>query len=191
MNPAPADGARRAPLHDADLRFLTYTAPSNPGIYNLAVQIDQATRAINDFSVITLVPFSEKRSGRIGLYYLGNWPYERGGNPRTPSYANPSGFIKVTPENADTWVSAHFRLRDFNIRLWPEELAFIPHAAAMDRSRTSTCAGFGRGGAARETVDAVRRYCCGRRSEMSRMWQRATGFIHHVPDVRRAADPSE
>jgi hypothetical protein len=108
----------------------TFTAPSNPGVYNLAVQIDQATRAINDFSVITLVPFSEKRSGRIGLYYLGNWPYERGGKPRAPAYANPAGFIKVTPENANTWVSAHFRLRDFLTKdqpnVWPKYLLLNP-----------------------------------------------------------------
>ncbi|HSP15561.1 MAG TPA: hypothetical protein VLV78_12485 [Thermoanaerobaculia bacterium] len=108
----------------------TFTAPSNPGVYNLAVQIDQATRAISDFSVITLVPFSEKHSGRIGLYYLGNWPYERGGKPRASSYANPVGFIKVTPDNADTPVSAHFRLRDFLTRdqpnVWPKYLLLNP-----------------------------------------------------------------
>jgi hypothetical protein len=108
----------------------TYTAPANPGIYDLAVQVDQATRAIRDFSVITIVPFSEKRSGKIGLYYLGSWPYERGGKPRAPSYANPSGFIKVTPQNADTWVSAHFRLRDFLTKdqpnVWPKYLLLNP-----------------------------------------------------------------
>ncbi|HEX9162825.1 MAG TPA: hypothetical protein VF980_14055 [Thermoanaerobaculia bacterium] len=108
----------------------TFTAPANPGVYNLAVQIDQATRAINDFSVITLVPFSEKHAGRIGLYYLGSWPFEKGGRPKTPEYANPSGFIMVTPENADTYVSAHFKLRDFVTKdqpnVWPKYLLLNP-----------------------------------------------------------------
>ena len=108
----------------------SFTAPSDPGVYNLAVKIDQATRSINDFSVITLVPFSQKRSGRIGLYYLGSWPFERGGRPKTPAYANPSGFIEVTRENADTYVSAHFKLRDFATKdqpnVWPKYVLLNP-----------------------------------------------------------------
>jgi uncharacterized protein YcbK (DUF882 family) len=108
----------------------SFTAPSNPGIYNLAVKVDQATRAISDFNVITVVPFSQKRSGRIGLYYLGSWPFERGGPPKTPAYANPSGFIEVTRENADTHVSEHFKLRDFVTKdqpnVWPKYLLLNP-----------------------------------------------------------------
>jgi uncharacterized protein YcbK (DUF882 family) len=64
------------------------------------------------------------------LYYLGNWPYERGGTPRAPTYANPAGFIEVTPENADTYVSEHFKLRDFVTKdqpnVWPKYLLLNP-----------------------------------------------------------------
>ena len=109
----------------------SFVAPSQPGVYKLAVQLNQATRAIQDFSLVTLVPFAEKRGGKIGLYYLGNWPYERGGTPRTPSYANPTGFIQVTPQNADTYVSEHFRLRDFLTKdqpsVWPKYLLLNPN----------------------------------------------------------------
>ena len=42
------------------------------------------------------------------------------------AYANPDGFIEVTPENADTHVSEHFRLRDFlthdQANVWPKYL---------------------------------------------------------------------
>jgi len=107
-----------------------FVAPSQPGVYDLAVKLDQATRPIDDLSVITLVPFSEKQSGHIGLYYLGSWPFEKGGKPKTPAYANPSGFIQVTPENADTPVSEHFRLRDFLTKdqpnVWPKYLLLNP-----------------------------------------------------------------
>jgi hypothetical protein len=107
-----------------------FVAPGQPGIYKLAVQIDQATRQLQNFNLITLVPFSEKQNGRIGLYYLGNWPFERGGTPKTPNYANPSGFIEVTPQNADTPVSEHFRLRDFVTKdqpnVWPKYLLLNP-----------------------------------------------------------------
>jgi uncharacterized protein YcbK (DUF882 family) len=108
----------------------SFTAPSNPGIYDLAVKIDQATRSITDFNVVTLVPFAQKRSGKIGLYYLGSWPFERGGKPNTPAYANPAGFIQVSRENADTYVSAHFKLRDFVTKdqpnVWPKYLLLNP-----------------------------------------------------------------
>ena len=107
-----------------------FTAPSQPGVYKMAVQVDRATRPLEDFSVITLVPRSEKRGGKIGLYYLGNWPFEGGGTPRTAAYAPPSGFIEVTRENQDTYVSEHFRLRDFLTKdqpnVWPKYLLLNP-----------------------------------------------------------------
>jgi uncharacterized protein YcbK (DUF882 family) len=110
-----------------------FVAPSQPGVYDLAVKLDQATRQINDFSVVTLVPFSEKQRGHIGLYFLGSWPFERGAHNTKGSaaaYANPSGFIQVTQENADTPVSAHFKLRDFLTKdqsnVWPKYLLLNP-----------------------------------------------------------------
>jgi hypothetical protein len=107
-----------------------YVAPENPGVYKLATIIDQTTSALDDFSLITLVPLSKKRAGKIGLYYLGNWPFERGGKPRTPAYATPSGFIEVTPQNQDLYVSEHFRLRDFLTKdqrnVWPKYLPLNP-----------------------------------------------------------------
>ena len=107
-----------------------FTAPANPGVYKLAVEIDRVSRAIDDFNVITLVPLSRKKGGKIGLYYLGNWPFERGGTPRSPAYATPSGFIEVTPENQNTYISEHFRLRDFLTKdqhnVWPKYLPLNP-----------------------------------------------------------------
>jgi hypothetical protein len=100
------------------------TAPKDPGVYKLAVEVGKATDAVDDLRVITLVPFAEKKDGRIGLYYLGRWPYEAGGRPRTPAYGNPAGFIEVTRENRDTPVSEHFELGDFLTKnqfdVWPK-----------------------------------------------------------------------
>lgn len=107
-----------------------FSAPANPGVYKLAVQIDKATRSIEQFNVITLVPLAQKRGGKIGLYYLGSWPFEGRGTPRTAAYATPSGFIEVTPQNQDTFVSDHFRLRDFltkdQYNVWPKYLPLNP-----------------------------------------------------------------
>ncbi|MEO8218756.1 MAG: D-Ala-D-Ala carboxypeptidase family metallohydrolase, partial [Acidobacteriota bacterium] len=103
-----------------------FTAPDQPGIYDLAVQIDQARKQIDGLKIVTLVPFSEKRNQRIGLYYLGKWPFENGGQPKSRAYENPSGFIKVTRENRATQVSEHFRLEDFLTKdqpnVWPKYL---------------------------------------------------------------------
>jgi len=107
-----------------------FSAPDKPGIYNLAIGFNNATKSIGNLNVITLVPFSEKQGGHIGLYYLGNWPFERGGRPKSAAYANPSGFIEVTPQNADTQISAHFRLRNFLTKdqpnVWPKYLLLNP-----------------------------------------------------------------
>jgi hypothetical protein len=81
-------------------------------------------------SEITLTPFGEKQRGRIGSYLIGSWPGERGGRgpPKAPPdrYANPRGFIRVTPENQHTPVSEHFQLRDFLTKgqqnVWPKYL---------------------------------------------------------------------
>ena len=104
--------------------------PENPGIYKLAVEFQKATRQIDDLNVVTLVPISKKRGGKIGLYYLGSWPWEKGGTPKSPKYAPPSGFIEVTPENKDFQVSEHFRLRDFLTKdqpnVWPKYLLLNP-----------------------------------------------------------------
>jgi uncharacterized protein YcbK (DUF882 family) len=99
-------------------------APATPGIWEIAVKVGTAIKPIGDFNVISLRPFSDKRRGRIGLYYLGSWPTERGVG--ASGYANPSGFIEVTPENQDTPVSDHFLLRDFLTKnqqnVWPKYL---------------------------------------------------------------------
>jgi uncharacterized protein YcbK (DUF882 family) len=101
-----------------------FRAPTDPGMYKLAVEVGKATQPIDDLRVFTLVPFAEKKNQRIGLYYLGSWPYEKGGRPRSPAYANPSGFVEVTRENRLTPVSEHFRLGDFLTKdqpdVWPK-----------------------------------------------------------------------
>lgn len=83
---------------------------------------------VHDVStVLTLVPLSEKKNGRIGTYLVGNWPYEKGGKPRGPQYAPPAGLYKVTPENLNTQVSEHFKLGDFTTKgqnsVWPKYVA--------------------------------------------------------------------
>jgi len=100
-----------------------FASPEKAGIYDLAVALNAMRKPIEDLSIITLVPIAQKRGGRIGSYIVGNWP----GNSR---YAQPAGFIEVTPQNRDFQVSEHFRLRDFLTKdqpnVWPKYLVLQP-----------------------------------------------------------------
>lgn len=107
-----------------------FKAPQEPGVYKLAVELGKAQKAIDDLRVITLVPFDKKEQGRIGLYYLGSWPFEGGGRPPSSAYANPAGFVEVTRENRNLPVSEHFKLGDFLTKdqpdVWPKYLLLDP-----------------------------------------------------------------
>ena len=101
------------------------------GVWKLAVAVGKAIKPIADFNLISMRPRSDKQNGRVGLYYIGNWPGETG-PVRAPSkapparYQPPSGFIEVTQQNADTKLSEHFKLRDFlthdQPNVWPKYL---------------------------------------------------------------------
>ncbi len=77
------------------------------------------------FHFITMRPFTDKVGGRIGSYRIGSWSAERRA-ARSAGYGLPTGFIEVTAENRDTYVSRHFRLRDFLTKdqhdVWPKYL---------------------------------------------------------------------
>lgn len=98
-------------------------APQSTGIWSLAIAIGNAIKPVTDFSVITLKPASAKRAGRIGLYYIGNWPSTRGKSVKA-RYDAPRGFIEVTRDQQDTELSDHFELRDFlphdQANVWPK-----------------------------------------------------------------------
>ncbi len=99
-------------------------APAEPGLWNVLLELRGAIRAVPDLSLITLVPRSTVRRGRIGSYLLGSWP-EKGG-----IYTPPSGFVRVTRENMNTYVSEHIQLKDFLTKgqagVWPKYVAMSP-----------------------------------------------------------------
>jgi uncharacterized protein YcbK (DUF882 family) len=99
-------------------RFFGDSAVGRPGVYAL-----QDSAVGRPLSLITLLPFEDKFGGRVGGYRIGFWPAERG-RLRNTAYVNPDGFIEVTPENQDTQLSEHFRLRDFITHdqrdVWPK-----------------------------------------------------------------------
>ena len=112
-------------LTSGDTTAATTVTPSKTGVWQMAIKVGNAIKPITDLNVITLRPFEEKNRGRIGRYLIGSWPGEKRRGLRN-QYANPSGFIEVTPQNQDTYVSEHFRLRDFltkdQANVWPKYL---------------------------------------------------------------------
>lgn len=78
------------------------------------------------FHFIELIPFSEKRDGRVGAYTVGRFPGERP-NTRHPQWGVPRGFISLTPELLSLPVSTHLTLGDFaslsdQQGVWPRAL---------------------------------------------------------------------
>ena len=84
-----------------------------------------AAPAASAETVFTMRSFGQKVRAWLNGYRLGYWPQEKG-RLRSEAYRNPEGFIEVTPENEDTRVSEHFRLRDFVSHdqkdVWPKYL---------------------------------------------------------------------
>ena len=145
---------------------------ARPGVYHAAEDIMG-----RPFAFISMIPFTEKAGGRMGDYRVGFWPAEKR-KARSEAYDNPEGFIEVTPENQDTYVSEHFRLRDFLTHdqkdVWPKYLVLreslvdklelviedlaahnvrVEHMVVMSGFRTPqyNAQGVGRGGRARDS----------------------------------------
>jgi hypothetical protein len=117
----PADG----PMPDtAAVAAAGGQPPGRPGIWNMLVRMRGAISEVPNLSVVTLVPATQIRSGRIGQYNIGQWPRGEG------EYAPPRGFIEVTPENMDMYVSRHFQLKDFLTKgqegVWPKYVVINP-----------------------------------------------------------------
>ena len=90
-----------------------------------AVPRTDTEQRIAALTVLPIVPFGDKVHGRVGLYRMGYWPGEKR-SVRSESYVNPLGFLQVTPDNQDLYVSEHFQLRDFvtkdQVDVWPKYL---------------------------------------------------------------------
>ena len=98
------------------------SAGRRPGVLTAALP---DPRVDGGFNFITMRPFTDKISGRIGAYRIGFFPSEVRA-ARSAAYKNPEGFLEVTTANQDTPVSENFRLRDFlthdQVAVWPKYL---------------------------------------------------------------------
>lgn len=84
---------------------------SLPGASVAGAAVEPSLNASSE-TVFTMRSFGQKVRALLNGYRLGYWPEEKG-RVRSEAYKNPDGFVEVTPENENTRVSEHFRLRDF------------------------------------------------------------------------------
>lgn len=102
----------------------TWTAPLAPG--RSQIRLVEAGGAAVVLQAFALTPF-DHASERIGAYEIGD--YEDEPMNGDPAYAEPPGFVAVTPETRDVPVSPHFVLGDFLAKqasTWPKYVALSP-----------------------------------------------------------------
>jgi hypothetical protein len=96
-------------LEAMDRRW-SWTAPSMPGLYPIRVVSTDQRDSIT-IQAFVLVPYSQLKGEYLNGYQIGRYPTRplRG----LAIYKPPTGFIEVTRANENTFVSPHFRLKQF------------------------------------------------------------------------------
>ena len=114
------------------LRFVALTAQEAdafPGLVDAfgdSILLKPGTLTVSTsgepFRLFMMRPFGQKRGEMLFSYRLGLWPAERW--MMAENYLNPDGFVEVYSNEADTPLSAHFRLADFlthdQQNVWPK-----------------------------------------------------------------------
>jgi uncharacterized protein YcbK (DUF882 family) len=123
---APAHHETHGVLLGEPLRPSGARAPERAGIWKLSrPAANGSPSAEPQMVVITQVPFSHKSDGLLNGYRMGRYITEGAG--RTDVYAPPLGFVEVTRENQDFFVSQNFQLRQFLTKnqpnVWPKYIA--------------------------------------------------------------------
>lgn len=84
-------------------------APSKKGVY--ALEILGPENGSMTLQVFVMIPFARLKQGYLNGYRIGSYPSTPLNN--LPIYNLPKGFVEVTPENEDLFLTPHFRLRQF------------------------------------------------------------------------------
>ncbi len=87
-----------------------FKAPNEVGNYKLSITNQNLKQRII-LNIFVLEPFSNMQGEYINGYRIGNYPIIP--DKYKESYTLPKGFIKVTRENKDTFLTPHFKLSQF------------------------------------------------------------------------------
>ena len=87
-----------------------WRAPSDKGLYPIRIvnPTETDTMVLN---VFVMIPYSKLKGEYLNGYRIGNYPTIP--LKQLPIYKPPRGFIEVTKDNEDTYLSPHFKLKQF------------------------------------------------------------------------------
>ncbi|MDX1695160.1 MAG: hypothetical protein R3208_15450 [Ketobacteraceae bacterium] len=86
-----------------------YKTPKGAGLYPLQIDINDNKPA--RLNIFVMRPASEVRNGVLNGYRIGTYPKEP--YKKLDIYLPPKGFVEVTKNNQDTWLSPHYQLKQF------------------------------------------------------------------------------
>jgi len=86
-----------------------WSAPLAPGRYPIQVVAPDGRDSVT-LQAFVVVPFGGLQGEVLNGYRIGRYPAKPRG---VSSYSLPVGFVEVTPDNGDVFVSPHFRLKQF------------------------------------------------------------------------------
>lgn len=83
-----------------------WTAPLEPGLYPIQLVASDGGDSVT-LQAFVVFPYDRLQGEQLNGYRIGRYPAKR------PGSLPPAGFVEVTPENQDVFVSPNFRLRQF------------------------------------------------------------------------------
>jgi len=86
------------------------------GYYEIAIENSETKEKI-ELTVFILTPASEQSGEYLNGYRIGNYPAKLYKN--NPAYEAPAGFVEVTKENKDIFLTPHFQLKQFLCKQQP------------------------------------------------------------------------
>jgi hypothetical protein len=98
------------------------TAPTKSGTYFVTFS-EKSTGETLKITLFVLVPVSQMNGEYLNRYRIGKYP--ENGYKNDPSYNKPKGFIEVTAENKELFITPHFQLKQFLCKQkseWPKYL---------------------------------------------------------------------
>lgn len=87
-----------------------WSAPAKPGRYPVTILHSQTQDSIS-LNIFVMATFNEIKDNHFKGCFIGKYPASFSKNHK--NYKTPAGFIEVTQENATTWITPHFQLKQF------------------------------------------------------------------------------
>lgn len=104
-------------------RSWKFIPPEKNGYYEITIE-DSETKEKIELTVFILTSSSEQSGEYLNGYRIGNYPTKLYKN--NPAYEAPAGFVEVTKENRDIFLTPHFQLKQFLCKQQPNnELKYL------------------------------------------------------------------